>query len=84
MPTAQTMITMTNRYDCGTYDDDSVVCVCVWGGGGGGRVCVCVLLRIRERAHAYVCMVACVCLRCVFVCTANGHIGKRLFAANAT
>ena len=89
MPTAQTMITMTNRYDCGTYDDDSVVCVCVGGGGGGRggggrRVCVCFLLRIRERAHAYVCMVACVCLRCVFVCTANGHIGKLLFAANAT
>ena len=44
------MITVTNRCDCGTYDDDGGVC----GGGGGGRrggvgrrVCVCVLLRIR-------------------------------------
>ena len=84
MPTAHIMVTMTNRYDCGTYDG---VCVCGGGGGGGGvgrRVCVCVLLRIRERAHAYVCMVACVCLHCVLVCTANGHIGKLLFAANAT
>ena len=80
MPTAQIMVTMTNRYDCGTYDDDG-------GGGGEGRGewgGVCVLLRIRERAHAYVCMVGCVCLHCVFVCTANGHIGKLLFAANAT
>ena len=82
MPTAQIIITMTNRYDCCTC----VVCVCGGGGGweGGRRVCVCVLLRIHERAHAYVCMVACVCLHCVFVCTATGHIGKLLFAANAT
>ena len=49
MPTAQIMITVTNRCDCGTYDDDGGVCGRGGGGGGSGAecVCVCVLLRIR-------------------------------------
>ena len=77
------MITMTNRYDCGTYDDDGGVFVCVGVGGGGGmrgvgrRVCVCVLLRIRERAHAYVCMVTCVC-----VCAACSCVQLRVMFEN--
>ena len=82
VPTAQIMVTMTNRYDCGTYDDG----VYVGGEGGGGGVCACVFYweYVSERTRMCVWLRVCVCAAYWCVLTANGHIGKLLFAANAT
>ena len=60
VPTAHIMVTMTNRYDCGTYDG-----VCVWGGGGGewGGVCACVFFweYVSERTRMCAWLRVCVC-----------------------